>query len=110
MKLMDDKKCNWEAPRVTGLSIRETRSDDGGNTDTLGGGIFLFDAPVKPPKGRLKISEEDRGRVADFLHSISSSPEKLEAAVFKPNDAMASAGLTKDQIRIAKGILSHLGR
>jgi hypothetical protein len=110
MKNMKYTKGNWEAPLAIKHSIRETRSDDGGNSDTLGGGIFLFDAPVKPPQGRLSISEDDRARVAEFLHAISSSPEKLEAAVFKPDEAMASGGLTKDQIRIAKGILSHLGR
>jgi hypothetical protein len=110
MKMTDDTKCNWEAPCVTELSIRETKSDDGGNTDTLGGGIFLFDAPVKPPKGRLTISEDDRARVTEFLRAISSSPEKLEEAVFRPKEAMASAGLTKDQIRITRGILSNLAR
>jgi hypothetical protein len=110
MKTNDDIRREWEAPRVTELSIRQTQNDDGGNTDTLGGGIFLFDAPVKPPSGKLRISEDDRARVADFLHVISSSAEKLEAAVFRPDEAMATAGLTKDQIRIAKGILSHLGR
>jgi len=110
MKVIDDTKRNWEAPHAAELSIRETRNDDGGNTDTLGGGIFLFDEPVKPPKGRLKISPDDRARVNDFFRAISSSPEKLEAAVFRPDEAMANVGLTKGQIKIAKGILSHLAR
>jgi len=110
MRVTDDTKHNWEAPNAAELSIRETRSDDGGNTDTNSGGIFLFDEPVKPPTGRLKISADDRARVTDFLRAISSSPEKLEAAVFRPDEAMASVGLTKGQIEIARGILSHLAR
>ena len=110
MKVMDDTKRNWETPHATEFSIRQTRSENGGNTDTLGAGIFLFDEPVKPPTGRLKISADDRARITDFLRAISSSPEKLEAAAFRPDEAMASVGLTKGQIKIAKGILSHLAR
>lgn len=101
---------SWETPKLVERSIRETRSDDGGNTDTLGGGIFLFDEPVKPPRGRMTISEADRSRVAEFLREISSAPDRLEAAVFNPSEAMEKSGLTKDQIRIAKGILSHLAQ
>jgi hypothetical protein len=41
---------------------------------------------------------------------ISSSPEKFEAAVFRPDEAMANVGLTKAQIRIAKGVFGHLAR
>jgi hypothetical protein len=106
----DSSKCGWEAPRVTELSLRETRSDDGGNSDTVGGGIFIFDEPAKPPKGKLSISADDRARVVDFLRAISSSPEKFEAAVFRPDEAMAKVGLTKAQIRIAKGVFGHLAR
>ena len=69
-------------------------SDDGGNSDTLGGGIFLYDAPPKPPKGRLKISTEDRAKVAEYLRNIAGSPEKLEAAAFNPKEAMEKAGLS----------------
>jgi hypothetical protein len=107
---MGDAANTWEAPRVTALSIRETRNDDGGNTDTNHGGIYIFDAPTKPPKGRLTISPDDWAGVTEFLRAISSAPEKLETAVFRPDEAMASVGLTEDQIKIAKGILSHLAR
>jgi hypothetical protein len=109
-KLASSAKTGWETPCLTSHSIRETRSDDGGNSDGVGGGIFLFDAPVKPPKGKLSISAEDRARIAEFLAAISGSPERLEAAAFNPDQAMVSAGLTRDQIRLAKGILNHLGR
>ena len=107
---LNSAKCSWEAPRAGELSVRETRADDGGDSDTLGGGIFIFNAPVKPQTGRLSISADDRARVNDFLRAISSSPEKLEAAVFRPDEAMASVGLTKGQIKIAKVILSHMAR
>lgn len=108
---MDSANSRWETPRITALSVRATRATNGSDTDAQGGGVFLFEGPVNPPTGKWgEISGPDKARVAEFLHSVSSSPDNLHAAIIKPNEAMERAGLTKDQIKIARGVLTHLGR
>jgi hypothetical protein len=104
-------KRDWIAPSVRELSVRATGNVNGSDTDQQGGGIFLFQEPPQPPAGRWgAIPSGDKRRVLDFLQSISATPEKLDAAVKNPDDAMTAAGLTEDQSKIARGVLSHLGR
>jgi hypothetical protein len=101
-------KQRWQPPRVSKLSVRETRNTNGDDSDTGAiGGIFLVDPVGKPTE--MSIPADDVTRVLDFLRSISSSPEKLEEAIFKPEEAMANAGLTSKGIKIAKRVLTYLG-
>jgi hypothetical protein len=108
---MNSEKRHWIAPNVKELSVRETEATNGSDTDAQGGGIWLFEAPAKPPTGTWgTVSAADKARVAEFLHGISSSPEKLHSAMTKPRDTMKSAGLTQDQIKIVKGVMAYFGR
>ena len=68
-----------------------------------------MDYPVKPPARKLSISAENKARVLEFLRYISSSAEKLDAAVADPKEAMEKVSLTKDQILITKALLTYLG-
>jgi hypothetical protein len=101
----------WEIPQITKFPIRLTADTNGDDEDMEGGGIFLAQEPLTPPKHRWHlISKEDKSRIAEYLAAISRSPEKLEAAVRKPSAAMDDAGLTKNQAEVVKSVLSMLAR
>jgi hypothetical protein len=106
---MSNTRDIWEGPAMTELSVRETKAVNGSDSDAQSGGVFIVEAPDKAPT-KIAIPADDSARVRDFLKAISSSPEKLEAAIFEPEEEMVSAGLTKNQIRIAKRVLTHLAR
>jgi hypothetical protein len=104
-----EQKRKWIAPSFNMLSVKETRATNGSDSDAQGGGVFLHESPDKPPK-KIGIPPNDGERIRDFLRAISSSQDKLEAAIFDTETAMTDMGLTENQIKMAKRILQQLGR
>jgi hypothetical protein len=100
---------HWDAPSVAIYSVKKTEATNGSDSDGGMGGIFLVDAPGEPPT-KIGIPSDDYPSVLHFLQGIVSSPERLEGAIFKRDETMSDASLTKNQMSMVKRILSYLGQ